>query len=214
MLFSIKGEFVESRDGFFVKACVNKKVLHIGACDAPYTLEKYDCGLLLHQKLHKVCSEIVGIDIDDKAVRIMNDLGCHNIICLDMNKVNELDFVPDIIVFGETVEHLMNMEVALTNIKKVMNENCRLLISTPNAFYLKNFFFALKKQEGTHEDHKHYFTPQTLKQLLEANNLNTEEIIFTFLNRESESFKKKMAKKLIRYFPMLAETLVFRCKLQ
>lgn len=214
MLFNIKGDFVESRDDYFLKACVNKKVLHIGACDAPYTLEKYERGLLLHQKLHKVCSKIVGIDIDDKAVRIMNDLGYQNVTCLDMNKVNKLNFMPDIIILGETVEHLMNMEVALTNIKKIMKENCELLISTPNAFYLNNFFHAFKKQENAHEDHKHYFTPQTLKQLLEANRLHTEKVVFTFLNRESESFKKKTAKRLIRYFPMLAETLVFRCKLQ
>lgn len=213
MRFQFKAEFVQNRDDYFERVCANKKVLHIGACDAPYTLKKHEQGLLLHEKLDKICSEIIGIDIDDKAVRIMNDLGYKNIICFDMNKVNELDFVPNIIVFGETIEHLMNTEVALRNIRKIMDENCELLISTPNAFYLNNFFHALKKQENAHGDHKHHFTPQTLKQLLEANRLHTEKVIFTFLNREPESLKRKLAKKFIRYFPMLAETLIFRCKL-
>ncbi|TKJ35967.1 MAG: hypothetical protein CEE38_13235 [Planctomycetes bacterium B3_Pla] len=214
MLFEFKAEFVQNRDDYFERICANKKVLHIGACDAPYTLKKHEQGLLLHEKLNRVCSEIIGVDIDDKAICIMEGLGYKDIVRFDMNRINELDFVPDVIVFGETIEHLMNTEVALTNIKKIMSENCKLLISTPNAFYLNNFFHALKNQENAHEDHKHYFTPQTLKQLLEANRLHAEKVIFTFLNRESESFKNKMVKRLTRHFPMLAETLVFQCKLQ
>lgn len=214
MRFDFKAEFIQNRDDYFERVCANKKVLHIGACDAPYTLKKHEQGLLLHEKLDKICSKIIGVDVDQQAIDTMKKLGYDNIVHLDMNRINELDFVPDVVVAGETIEHLMNMEIALTNIKKIMNKNCELLISTPNAFYLNNFFHALKKQENAHEDHKHYFTPQTLKQLLEANRLHTEKVIFTFLNRESESFKKKTAKRLIRYFPMLAETLVFRCKLQ
>jgi len=214
MRFQIKTEFMQNRDDYFERVCANKKVLHIGACDAPYTLKKHEQGLLLHEKLNKICSEIIGIDIDDKAVHIMNNLGYQNIICIDMNKVSELKFVPDIILMGETIEHLMNMEVVLTNIKRVMNEKCELLISTPNAFFINNFLNALKKRENTHEDHKHCFSPQTLTQLLAANHLNVEEVIFTFLNRETVSFKKKILKHLIKHFPMLAETLVFRCKLK
>ena len=214
MRFKFEVEFVEDRDDYFVEVCANRKVLHIGACDAPYTLEKHRQGLLLHDKLIRVCREIVGIDVDCEAIRIMSDLGYKNVLCVDLNKANEIDFVPEVIVFGETIEHLMNLEVALTGIKKIMNKDCELLISTPNAFCLYNFYLAIKNQEAVNEDHKHYFSPQTLKQLLEANNLSSEEIIFTFLPREKESFTKKLSKKFIRYFPMLAETLVFRCKLK
>lgn len=212
MRSKFKAEFVENRDDYFEKICANKKALHIGACDAPYTLKKHEQGLLLHEKLNRVCSEIVGVDVDDEAICIMEGLGYKNIVRFDMNRIDELEFVPDVIVFGETIEHLMNTEVALTNISKVMNENCELLISTPNAFCLYNFLRALRKFENVHEDHKHYFSPQTLRQLLEANGLRTEEIVFTFLNRKTESFKKKLSRRLIRHFPMLAETLVFRCK--
>ena len=212
MQFKIESKFLKSRDAYFAKVCANKKVLHIGACDAPYTLEKHRQGLLLHEKLHMVSSEVVGIDNDEKAVGIMSDLGYNDVICFDMNKVNELDFVPQVIVFGETIEHLMNIEVAISNIKKVMSEDCQLLISTPNAFCLFNFLRAIIKREATHEDHKHYFSPQTLKQLLEANGLKTE-VVFTFLDRKGESYKKKVLKAVIRCFPMLCETLVFRCEL-
>ena len=51
-----------------------------------------------------------------------------------MNKFEELDYVPDVIIFGEVIEHLMNLETALTNLKKVMSKDTLLIISTPNCF--------------------------------------------------------------------------------
>ena len=213
MKFKFNPIFLPNRDDYFEKVCLNKKALHVGACDAPYTVQKHLQGLLLHERLDKICSTIIGIDIDQQAVDIMKDLGYSNIVSLDMNEIHELDFCPDVIVIGETIEHLTNIEIALTNIKKIMTDKCQLLISTPNAFYLLNFFNALKMQENTHEDHKHYFSPQTLIQLLAANKLEVQEIIFTFLGRKTESFKKKIVKRIVKRFPMLAETLVLNCKL-
>jgi hypothetical protein len=37
----------------------------------------------------------------------------------------------------------MNLEIALNNLKKVMNKNTLLIISTPNAYYLWNFLYAI-----------------------------------------------------------------------
>jgi 2-polyprenyl-3-methyl-5-hydroxy-6-metoxy-1,4-benzoquinol methylase len=54
----------------------------------------------------------------------------------DMNKLENLDFKPDIIIFGEVIEHLMNLEIALTNLKKVMSKDTLLIISTPNAYHV------------------------------------------------------------------------------
>jgi len=52
----------------------------------------------------------------------------------------------------------MNLEIALTNLKKVMNENTLLIISTPNAFYIQNFVHAFFGFEYMHEDHKVLFS--------------------------------------------------------
>lgn len=214
MFFKIDAKFIEERDDYLEQLCKGRKVLHIGACDWPYTTEKFQNGLLLHEKITKVASEVLGVDISEEAIQTMRDLGYNNILYFDINRIGELDFAPDIIVLGETIEHIMNLENALTNIKKIMSGDAELLISTPNAFYISNFLNAFRKRESANEDHKLYLSAQTLKQLLESNNLHVLEIGFAFLNRKSETLKKKLLKKLIRYFPMLAETIIARCRLE
>jgi len=212
MHFKIHAKFVLSRDKYFLARSRDKNVLHIGACDAPYTLSKYEDGLLLHDKLEGVCKSLLGIDVDATSIKLMNELGFTNIIQFDLNDIGKLDFLPDVIILGETIEHLTNLDNLFKNVKKMMNKNCELLISTPNPFYLGNFVNALKSSENTHEDHKLYCSPQTLQQLLTNLGFRTEEVLFSFLDREKESAKKRMMKTFARCFPMLSETLIVRCK--
>jgi 2-polyprenyl-3-methyl-5-hydroxy-6-metoxy-1,4-benzoquinol methylase len=54
----------------------------------------------------------------------------------DMNNLENLDYAPDVIVFGETIEHVFNIKIALDNLKKVMGKETLLIISTPNAYSL------------------------------------------------------------------------------
>jgi 2-polyprenyl-3-methyl-5-hydroxy-6-metoxy-1,4-benzoquinol methylase len=37
---------------------------------------------------------------------------------MNMDKFEELDYFPDVIIFGEVIEHLMNLEVAISNLKR------------------------------------------------------------------------------------------------
>jgi hypothetical protein len=68
MQFKIHAKFTPNRDTYFLSCCFGKNVLHVGACDAPYTMDKFYAGLLFHCKLEKVCKNLVGIDIDDEAL--------------------------------------------------------------------------------------------------------------------------------------------------
>jgi hypothetical protein len=52
----------------------------------------------------------------------------------------------------------MNLEIAFSNIKKVMGPDTLLIISTPNAYYSNNFLNALFGFEQMHDDHKVYFS--------------------------------------------------------
>jgi 2-polyprenyl-3-methyl-5-hydroxy-6-metoxy-1,4-benzoquinol methylase len=53
-----------------------------------------------------------------------------------MNNLENLDYKPDVIIFSEVIEHLMNIEIALSNLKKIMTSDTLLIIDTPNAFYI------------------------------------------------------------------------------
>jgi 2-polyprenyl-3-methyl-5-hydroxy-6-metoxy-1,4-benzoquinol methylase len=212
MIYKIKKNFVDSRDEYFVKKCKGKRVLHIGACDSPYTIKKSEEGLLLHEKINKVADKVIGIDINKEAIFLMESLGFNDIIYFDLNKLVDMKARFDIIIFGETIEHVMNLEITLQNLKNVMGSKTELLISTPNAFFVDNFRSALKYQETNHPDHKLIFSYQTIKNLLEANNFKVNEMLFTFLNRSDNTFRKKIMKNIVKkYFNVIAETLVISC---
>ncbi len=211
MKFKIKqlSKFHSTRDEAIVALCQGKKVLHIGATDAPYTKPKLEAGLLLHDKIEKVAADVLGIDIDQEAIDFLKEKGMDNIIPFDMNKLEALDYKPDVIIFGETIEHLMNQELAITNLKQIMSPETLLVVSTPNALWLNKIIDTLLQTEHQHPDHKVVFSLATLKNLFEANELNVKEIYYTFLNRERTGVTKKLKKFFCNIFPGFSETLLF-----
>jgi len=204
----------KNRDELIRSICKNKKILHIGATDAPYTQEKFENGLLLHKTLMECSEKVMGIDIDSSSIDFLKSKGINNINLFDMNKLGELPFSPDIIIFGEIIEHLQNFQTALDNIKSIMTPETELLISTPNRFYLLSFFIAiLQQREPIHSDHKVVFSYGSLRQLLEANGLKITHFHFTFLPREKESLFKKTIRLFCKFRPCAAETLLATVKI-
>lgn len=179
--------FSSSRNKVIIEYCVNKKVLHIWACDAPYTQWKMQgkYGPLLYKEIDLVCWEQLWIDLDKESVDYLNnskEFKNSKVLFFDMNKIAELDFKPDVIIFWETIEHLMNLETALTNLKQAMNSDTILVISTPNAYYLSNFIASIFGREGFHDDHKVLFSYGYLQNLLKYNDLQIVKGYFTTLD--------------------------------
>ncbi len=202
-------QYQSTRDEAIVALCKGKKVLHIGATDAPYTEPKLEAGLLLHQKIDRVADDVLGIDIDEDAIQFLKGRGMSNIIAYDMNKLEALDYTPDVIIFGETIEHLMNLELAITNLKQIMSAHTSLVVSTPNALWLNKIIDTLLQTEHQHPDHKVVFSLVTLKNLFEANQMVVKEVYYTFLNRKRTGITKKLKKFFCRLFPGFSETLLF-----
>lgn len=179
--------FSSSRNKVIIEYCVNKKVLHIWACDSPYTQWKMQgkYGPLLYKEIDLVCWEQLWIDLDGESVDYLNnskEFKNSKALFFDMNKIAELDFKPDVIIFWETIEHLMNLETALTNLKQAMNSDTILVISTPNAYYLSNFIASIFGREGFHDDHKVLFSYGYLQNLLKYNDLQIVKGYFTTLD--------------------------------
>jgi 2-polyprenyl-3-methyl-5-hydroxy-6-metoxy-1,4-benzoquinol methylase len=204
-----------NRDTLICALSQNKRVLHIGATDAPFTKEKYSTGLLLHKHLQQSAASVHGIDIEQDAIDYLKTVGIDDISYFDMNQLGQLNFDPDIIVFGEIIEHLQNLQTALTTIKSVMTSTTELLISTPNLLYVLPFLTALlRKKEELHPDHKTGFTYGLLKQLLEANGLELCDFYFTFLPRTEENLNKKIIRGICKVRPGVCETLLAVAKLK
>lgn len=198
-----------NRDEAICAICAGKRVLHLGATDSPFTMEKLEGGLLLHQRLAACCGELYGVDIDAKAIEYLREHGISNIDYFDMNQLGTLPFKPEVIVFGEIIEHLENLKLALGNLRSIMTENTKLVISTPNMFYGMLFLNAfIKQREQIHREHVVGFTYGSLKQLLEVNGFIIDEFHFTFLPRISENINKRILKLICNMRPSIAETLL------
>lgn len=206
MSIKVPSNKIKNRNKIILDYCKWKKVLHIWACDAPYTKEKYNWEMwpLLYRKIDKICSEQLWIDLDKESIEFLNsknkEFSKSKVIFFDMNKLEKLDFEPDIIIFWEVIEHLMNLETALTNIKKVMWKETLLIISTPNAYCFEWILWNLVWREFFHPDHKVTFTYWLLKNLLKYNWIREHKFYFCKIPHKTNKIHVKILSFISKYF--------------
>lgn len=158
------------RDDYILARCANHRVIHLGACDAPYTEEHAARGVLLHQKLRGRCANLIGCDINAQAAELLRTrFGIDDIVVCDLSA----DSVPasvtgDLIVCADMIEHVNNPGVLLTSCNRMLPQGGDLLVSTIHALSLK---YALRAfftgAETVHPDHVTYFSYATLGVLLD-----------------------------------------------
>jgi hypothetical protein len=215
--------FINLRNQKILEYCKWKKVLHIWACDSPLTKDKYNWKIwpLLYLEIAKILERggQLWIDLDKESIDFLNskeeEFSNSRVIFFDMNKLEDLDFKPDVIIFWEVIEHLMNLEIALTNLKKVMWKDTLLIISTPNAICLDNFLKWFFWFETLHDDHKVFFTYWYLQNLLKFNWIKVEKWYFTTLDYDKNelNWKGKLSIFLETFlFKYFRNTLLFICK--
>lgn len=199
------------RVSYLRNLCHGKKVLHLGATDAPETRNAVLSGRLLHNHLNEVSRYLVGMDINSEMIRWLSEnCGTNNI---NYGNIENPDDYPqenfDIIVAGEILEHLSNPGQALNSIRSAVKPSTKLLITVPNAYSLKVFCRALLKQELIHPDHTLHHSPHTLNVLLERHGFSVESY-FSFVNGGT-GFFASIANFLLHFNPQLAEGIGVIC---
>lgn len=158
--------------------CQNKRVLHLGCSDHPYTRERGE--ELLHKKLAKITApeNLWGLDASREGVDRLKEMGFKKVIYGNAESMNKVAFDTefDVILAGEIIEHVDNVGLFLDSIRSLMGVDTCLVITTPNAFSIKGFFHSLMGREKVHSDHNYYFSYQTVIQLLKKHNLYCPEI--------------------------------------
>ncbi|MFN0277740.1 MAG: class I SAM-dependent methyltransferase [Pyrinomonadaceae bacterium] len=182
----------------FVKSlCAGKKVLHLGCANYPYTKDSIENEMLLHFDLEKKAGELYGFDYDQEGLDILAEAGSKNLYRADLEKLDEvpLDETFDVIVAGETIEHLNNVGLFLEGIKRFMNAETRLVLTTVNAYCGMRFFlYGLRgkkgEQEPVHPDHVAYYSYSTLSVLLKRYSLTVDEFLFYDIGTEHRPHNK------------------------
>ena len=188
-------ELVERLD-FIKSACAGKKVLHLGCTNWPYTLDAIDAGMLLHDDLAGVASELYGFDFDQQGIDVLVSKGYSNLYQADLEKLDEVDVNEkfDVIIAGEMIEHLNNPGLFLNGIKRFMNPETQLIVTTINAYCGMRFLiYGLRGRGGSlepvHPDHIAYYSYSTLKLILERHKFAVDGFMFYNLGKEHRPTK-------------------------
>lgn len=164
-----------NRDIIITSMCTGKSVLHVGAADSPFHEDKAKNGMLLHQKIERVASELIGIDIDQNAIESLKKWGIKNIIIGDIKSKDLLHGKTfDVVLCCDVIEHVDEPGQLLGAAKRYLADHSRLVVTTINATAAKPALRAMFGREAVHPDHICYFSFGTLCRLMQRWNLKPE----------------------------------------
>lgn len=154
------------REAFIVKRCTGKRVLEFGASGP------------LNTAIERVAKAYVGVDREDRIDTIQHEtLGqvMTDIQGFDLDDVAHAWLpVPayvagapwDLIVCGETLEHLSNPGWFLTRLKRQYG-GVPVIVTVPNAFAATGSAHLRRGVENVNRDHVAWYSPTTLRTLLQ-----------------------------------------------
>lgn len=183
------------RKNEILKYCENKNVLHIGFIQhANMWRDKIKEDDWLHNRILSVANNVVGIDyLKDEVDIIKKEL---NIECYygDATNLSELKLEQkfDVIVCGELIEHIANPGLMLDGLKRFMNNNSKLIITTPNPWrdlWVHHIFTNNNEENWLNKEHVCWYSYQTLKQLMER--YNYKEISYDYYYSENNNIEKE-----------------------
>jgi SAM-dependent methyltransferase len=204
--------------------CRDKKVLHLGCTNYPYTNEAIEGGLFLHFLLKEKCSELYGFDEDQGGLDILSQQGCTNLFQANLEDLESvpLDETFDVIIAGEIIEHLNNPGLFLNGIKRFMGPQTKLIITTVNAYC--GFRFALYalngkrgRNEQIHPDHVAYYSYSTLSVLLGRYDFKMENFLYYDIGKEHRPYSRWFVNLIndcfVKFTPQLADGVIAICRL-
>jgi len=221
---SKKFELVQRVD-FIKKACEGKKVLHLGCTNHPYTKRSIEDGSLLHLELEKSARELYGFDFDQEGLDILASEGGRNLFRADLQKLEEvtLDETFDVIIAGEMIEHLSNPGLFLQGIKRFMNPQTELIITTINAYCALRFLIYFLRGKGgenepVHPDHVAYYSYKTLSLILSREELNIKKFCFYDVGTEHRPYTRWVYNVFndicVKISPQLSDGIIAVCDLK
>ena len=190
-----------NRERFIIDCCKDKKVLHLGCADWPYTEERIQDGSWLHEKISNVIKNCIGIDLSEETIlTLKNKYNVTNIIKGNVENLEILNLEKfDVVIAGEIIEHLNNPGQFMQSVKSVLKTNGKLVITTTNAYCFRRAIRIPFGKESIHPDHVYYFSHRTLEALASR---------FNFKLIESYSYRLFNRSPLIPYIVERLSTLI------
>lgn len=166
------GTFYDYRDN----EIKGKRVLDIGVCE--HNIKHVDSQDWKHNKINKLASYCIGVDIDEALVDYLNKKG-YNIKAIDATSDDFLGEKFDVVLIGDVLEHVDSPRKLLEFAKRHLNEKGKIIATTPNpfflVFFLNNFF---KAPFMALLEHCCWITPTNAVELARRSGLNFHRYLF------------------------------------
>lgn len=208
-----------NRQHTILDLCRKKHVLHLG-CVGFADLRPEKRIQLSKQSLHYQLTHVAyttGIDYCQEAIDFFKTNGVfENILFGNVEKLDhvELNETFDVILAGDIVEHLSNPGLMLDGVKRFCRPGTLLIITTPNAFGIINFFRYVLGVFREGLEHVLMFNSQNIQHLLERHQFTIQSIDTCHQERSRYGLGARLAQTFLKCFPHLGGTLfVVACPL-
>lgn len=180
-------KFVRYRLPWLLDQCTGKRVLHVGCAAAARFEQRLAGGFALHPLLAEVAAGLLGVDIDEDALELVRKAGFTQLLNADLCEspepvIRELEKHMggcDVILCGEVLEHVPNAGKMLAGVREVSRRfDAGVILTVPNAFFLRGFLRACAGGELVHPDHKCYYSSKTMETLLRQSGYLVDDILF------------------------------------
>lgn len=163
---------------YFTSKCKGKKILHVGCTDYPLEINSHS----LHYRLKTICKELHGMDIDKNGIEAYKKIIPGDYFT-SLKEVIVSKIKYDVILVPETIEHVDNVALFLDELSQISASE--IIVTAPSAtkthqkggwkFVTDDLWF-----EQVHPDHNCWYTPYTLKNVIQkyVKNSSIHEIVF------------------------------------
>jgi len=167
--------FADHKIAFLVKYCKDKDVLDIGCVQ--HDPQAYRGRFWVHKAVATVAKSILGMDLHEEGVSVLRAQG-YNVVAANAEHF-DLSRTFDVIVAGDLIEHLGDLNGFLKSCKSHLKPGGCLLVSTPNPWYWRNILkAALRVEVNNNPEHVCWICPRTLRQLVARHDMDLGEIQF------------------------------------
>lgn len=161
----------------------------------------------LHGLLAQEVTDLVGIDINEGTVAKLQAAG------YDVRLADARDFDLqrqfDVVFAGELIEHLDDVRGFLTSVRRHLAPGGRLVLTTPNAFYVGNFVYRFGGRARVHPEHTCWYCEDTLRRVLTTNGFAS--VAMHFIGHASQTPARRLATYGARHLlssPLAFDTIV------
>lgn len=152
---------VERRLDLLRSICADKVVLDVGVVE--HFAENRHRDRWLHKNLVDVAASCRGVDILAEDVEELRAQG-YDVVVHDLTH-SPLDDRFDVVVVGEVIEHLGAPEPFLANIRPMLADGGRLVVTTPNPYMLNRTWQSLRGRFPDSVDHALLLGPGNVLEL-------------------------------------------------